>query len=82
MKVSPAAEALREPTTATIGRARTAASPRTAISGGAESIACSVFGYSGSPVAIKRPPSRVVASISRSASSRLMIFKPERPVRR
>ena len=34
----PATEALREPTTATIGRARQAGSPRTAMSGGASSI--------------------------------------------
>jgi hypothetical protein len=82
VKVIPAADALRDPTIASMGRASALASPRTTISGGAESIARRAFGYSGSPVATKRPPSRCVASISRSTSSRLAIFRPGRPLRR
>jgi hypothetical protein len=39
--LTPAAEALREPTMATSGRASTARLPRTANKGGASSIICS-----------------------------------------
>ena len=43
-KASPAAEALRDPTTATIGRANTDRSPRTQITGGGASISRRAFG--------------------------------------
>ena len=44
VKASPAAEALREPMTATMGRANTARSPCTAISGGGEWMAAGSLG--------------------------------------
>lgn len=44
VKARPAVEALREPTMATEGLRSVAGSPRTAISGGAVSVACSAFG--------------------------------------
>ena len=44
VKARPAVEALREPTIATEALGSAAGSPRTAISGGAVSVACSAFG--------------------------------------
>jgi hypothetical protein len=47
VNLSPAPDALREPTIATIGRASAAVLPRIVRSGGASSITCSRVGYSG-----------------------------------
>jgi hypothetical protein len=50
--LTPAAEALREPTMATVGAPSTVVFPRTAMSGGASSILCNCAGYAASPIAM------------------------------
>jgi hypothetical protein len=64
----PAAEALREPTMPTAGRASTDRFPCTAMSGGGSAIAARGGGYSGSVSAMKVMPSSRAAASSRPAS--------------
>ena len=66
----PAADALREPTIATIGCASSRALPRTEIRDGASSMLARARGYSGSCKPTSRTSSARSASISRSASAR------------
>src|SRR5262249_3451030 len=65
--LAPTADALREPTIATIGRPSSRALPRTERSGGARAGA---RGYSGSRKATRLPPNNAGAASSPSASSR------------
>jgi len=79
---APAAEALREPTIATIGRASAESLPRTASSGGASSISARRAGYAASRSPTKQTLSARAASSSRSASAREQILTIAAPPRR
>src|SRR5215470_10227467 len=75
--LTPAAEALREPTMAIIGWFNTAGLPRTASSGGASSMFASCAGYSSSPSATRATP--ILTAAAKLARGFLACANPHRP---